>query len=140
MPKPLDSPASFDDYVAAFPPAVRTILRKVRGTIRTAAPAAEERISYRMPAFFLDGALVYFAAFKGHIGLYPPVRDAALRRATAAYAGPKGNLRFPLDAAIPYALIARIVKARIEENRARATTTSKKKKSAARARVTRAGA
>jgi uncharacterized protein YdhG (YjbR/CyaY superfamily) len=73
-----------------------------------------------MPAFFQDGALVYFAAFKKHIGLFPPVRSAALKRQLARYAGPRGNLQFPLDAPIPYALITKIVEARIRENRTRA--------------------
>jgi len=110
-------PASVDKYIAAFPPAVRTILRKIRRTIRDAVPDAEEMISYRMPAFKLDGVLVYFAAFKNHIGLFPPVRgDASLVRAVKRYAGPKGNLRFPLDEPIPYDLIRRIVKVRRKQN------------------------
>ena len=114
-------PASIDKYIAAFPPAVRTILRKIRRTIRDAVPDAEELISYRMPAFKLDGVLVYFAAFKNHIGLFPPVRgDASLKRAVARYAGPKGNLRFPLDEPIPYDLIRRIVKVRAKQNREKA--------------------
>ena len=114
-------PASIDKYIAAFPPAVRTILRKIRRTIRDAVPDAEEVISYRMPAFKLDGVLVYFAAFKNHIGLFPPVRgDASLKRAVARYAGPKGNLQFPLDEPIPYGLIKRIVKVRAKQNREKA--------------------
>ena len=114
-------PASIDKYIAAFPPAVRTILRKIRRTIRDAVPDAEELISYRMPAFKLDGVLVYFAAFKNHIGLFPPVRgDASLVRAVKRYAGPKGNLRFPLDEPIPYGLIKRIVKVRAKQNREKA--------------------
>ena len=114
-------PASIDKYIAAFPPAVQTILRKIRRTIRDAVPDAEEVISYRMPAFKLDGVLVYFAAFKNHIGLFPPVRgDASLKRAVARYAGPKGNLQFPLDEPIPYGLIKRIVKVRAKQNREKA--------------------
>jgi uncharacterized protein YdhG (YjbR/CyaY superfamily) len=114
-------PASIDKYIAAFPPAVRTILRKIRRTIRDAVPDAEEMISYRMPAFKLDGVLVYFAGFKNHIGLFPPVRgDASLERAVKRYAGPKGNLRFPLDEPIPYGLIKRIVKIRAKQNRGKA--------------------
>ncbi|HEY7879175.1 MAG TPA: DUF1801 domain-containing protein [Gemmatimonadaceae bacterium] len=74
-------------------------------------PDAEEAISYRIPVFKRHGVLVYFAAFKNHIGIYPPVRgDAGLERAIARYAGAKGNLQFPLDEPIPYALIARIAK------------------------------
>ena len=120
-------PDSIDAYIAPFPPEVRAILDKIRATVRKAAPKAEERISYKMPAFFQDGALVYFAAFKKHIGLFPPVGDPALRKQAAVYAGEKGNLRFPLDEPIPYALIGRIVKARIAENRAAAAAKAKKK-------------
>lgn len=121
------APDSIDAYIAPFPPEVRAILEKIRATIRKAAPKAEERISYKMPAFFQDGALVYFAAFKKHIGLFPPVGDPALRKAAAVYAGAKGNLRFPLDEPMPYALIGKIVKARIAENKAAAAAKAKKK-------------
>ena len=110
------APKNIDDYIAAFSPRVRAILKKVRATVRKAAPRAEERISYGIPAFVLHGNLVYFAAFKNHIGFYPPVRDQKLKKAVAIYAGEKGNLRFPLDQPIPYALIGRIVKARVREN------------------------
>jgi uncharacterized protein YdhG (YjbR/CyaY superfamily) len=110
------APATIDEYVAAFPPDVQSILRKIRSTIRKAAPQAEERISYRMPAFAQDGILVYFAAFKKHIGVYPPVRgDEKLSKELAPYRGEKGNLKFPLDEPIPYDLIARIVKFRVKE-------------------------
>ena len=110
-------PAIIDKYIAARPPAVRTILRKIRRTIRDAVPDAEETISYRMPAFKQNGVLVYFAAFKNHIGLFPPVKgDASLERAVKRYAGPKGNLRFPYDKPIPYGLIKRIVKFRAKRN------------------------
>jgi uncharacterized protein YdhG (YjbR/CyaY superfamily) len=112
--------ASIDDYIAASPSAVRPILREIRRTISAAAPEAEERMSYRMPAFRLHGIVVYFAAFKNHIGLYPPVSgDARLEKALAPYAGPKGNLKFPLDRPIPYALIKRIVLLRVRQNLAR---------------------
>jgi uncharacterized protein YdhG (YjbR/CyaY superfamily) len=89
----------------------------IRATVRKAAPEAEERISYGMPAFFQGGVLVYFAAFKKHIGLYPPVRDKSLQRLVAQYAGPKGNLQFPLYEPIPHGLITRIVASRIKEGR-----------------------
>ena len=69
-----------------------------------------------MPAFFQGGVLVYYAAFKAHIGMYPPVRDPALQPALARYAGPKGNLKFPLGKPMPLALIAKVVKARLKEN------------------------
>jgi uncharacterized protein YdhG (YjbR/CyaY superfamily) len=110
-----------DEYIAAFSPEVQSILQKVRSTIREAAPQAEERISYAMPAFALGGRiLIYFAAFKNHIGLYPPVNcDEKINKAVARYAGPKGNLQFALDEAIPYALIKRIVTYRVKEQQRR---------------------
>ena len=114
-----------DEYIAAFPEEVQVVLREIRATVRKAAPEAEERISYRMPALFQDGVLVYYAAFKRHIGVYPPVRDDKLAEATAQYAGPKGNLQFPLSETIPYSLIGRIVKARLKENRLRKAAKAK---------------
>jgi len=99
----------------------RAILQKIRLTIRRNAPLAQEIISYRMPAFKLNGILLYFAGFKNHIGMYPPVAgDARLRKALSPYAGPKGNLRFPLDEPIPYGLIERIVKLRVKQNMTKA--------------------
>lgn len=113
--------ASIDAYIAAAVPAVRPILKKLRATIRKAAPGAEERISYRMPAFFLDGVVIYFAAFQKHIGIFPPVSgDAALERDLARYRGEKGNLRFPLAEPIPYELVARVTRARLADLRAKA--------------------
>jgi uncharacterized protein YdhG (YjbR/CyaY superfamily) len=108
------TPRTVDEYIAGFAPDVQEVLKKIRHTIQAAAPEAEEAISYRMPAFKQNGILVYFAAFKKHVGLFPPVRgDADLMRAVKPYAGPKGNLQFPLDKSIPYALIRRIVEARV---------------------------
>ena len=115
----MPTPESIDQYIASAPEEVRQVLESVRATVRKAAPEAEERISYRMPAFFLEGALVYFAAFKQHVGLYPPVQDKKLKVALSKYAGPKGNLQFPLSEPMPHALITRVVKARIKENLAR---------------------
>jgi len=111
----MDAPKSVDAYIASSPPEVRPILEAIRTTVRNAAPSAEERISYRMPAYFLGGVLVYFAAHKKHVGFYPPIRDKSLRLLVARYAGPKGNLQFPLSEPIPYALITKIVEARIKE-------------------------
>jgi uncharacterized protein YdhG (YjbR/CyaY superfamily) len=111
------TPKDIDEYIAAFSPEVRSILERIRLTIREAAPQAQEAISYKMPSFRLNGTLVYFAAFKKHIGFYPPVRDdAKLQKASARYAGEKGSLKFPFDAPIPYALIKRIVKLRVRQN------------------------
>ena len=121
------APANIDEYIAASPAAVRPILKKIRRTIATAVPDAEELISYRMPAFRLHRILVYFAAFKNHIGLFPPVSgEAKLEKAVAPYAGPKGNLRFPLDQPVPYALIKRIVLFRVRQGVARAGRTARR--------------
>jgi len=120
--------ANVDDYIDGFPPRVRALLRKVRRTIRQAAPDADEVISYNIPAFRRHGILVYFAGFKGHIGLFPPVRgSAALEKAVARYAGPKGNLRFPHDEPLPLPLIARIVRHKVKQDRAKAAARRRKK-------------
>ncbi|MGE3336152.1 MAG: iron chaperone, partial [Rhodospirillaceae bacterium] len=99
------TPDGIDAYIASCEPAVRPILTRIRATVRKAAPRAEERISYRMPAFFQDGVLIYYAAFKNHIGIYPPVNDKTLKAQLAKYTGPKGNLKFPLDEPFPYGLL-----------------------------------
>ena len=117
-----------DGYIAQFPADVRAILEKVRATIRQAAPEAKETISYLMPAFKLHGMLVYFAAWEKHIGLYPPISGhKALEKAVARYAGPKGNLQFPLDEPIPYDLIERIVKLRVNQDSVKAAKRKKQK-------------
>ncbi len=113
-------PTTVDEYIRGFPPEIRRILTAVRQTVRTAAPDAQERISYRMPALFQGGVVVYYAAFQRHIGLFPPVANASVRAQVARYAGPKGNLRFPLDEPIPHDLIFAVVAARLGENLAQA--------------------
>jgi uncharacterized protein YdhG (YjbR/CyaY superfamily) len=121
------APETIDEYIATFLPGVRSILKKLRLTIRKAVPQAKEKISYKMPAFALDGDLIYFAAFKKHIGVFPPVRgDEKLNKALSRYRGPKGNLQFPLDEPIPYPLISRVVKARVKEHAARVRSKRKK--------------
>lgn len=119
------TPKTIDEYIAGCPADVQERLQKIRATIRKAAPKATEVISYQMPAFKQHGNLVYFAAAKKHIGFYPPVSDVALKKEAAVYAGPKGNLKFPLDQPIPYALITKIVKVRVKEDAARATAKRK---------------
>lgn len=124
--------ADIDSYIARFPGEVRTVLEKIRETIRNAAPDATEVISYQMPAFKQHGILVYFAAWKEHIGLYPPISgNKTLEKAVARYAGPKGNLQFPLDEEIPYNLIERIVKLRVKQNAEKAAAKRKKKSQSA---------
>ena len=121
-------PKDIDGYISQFPADVQAILEKVRETISHAAPEAKETISYQMPVFKLHGMLVYFAAWTKHIGLYPPVSgDKALEKAVARYAGPKGNLQFPLDEPIPYDLIERIVKLRVKQDTVKAAAKRKKR-------------
>jgi uncharacterized protein YdhG (YjbR/CyaY superfamily) len=120
------APENIDEYIAGFSPEVQATLQRIRLKISEAAPDAEETISYRIPAFTQNGVLVYFAAFKRHIGFFPPVKgDVALEEAVSPYAGEKGNLRFPLDRPIPYGLIERIVKLRVKQNLAK--TAAKRK-------------
>jgi uncharacterized protein YdhG (YjbR/CyaY superfamily) len=122
------APKTIDQYIAWFPPDIQKILEKIRRVVRGTAPDAQEIISYQMPTFKLNGILLHFAAFKNHIGLYPPVRgDAALEAAIAPYAGGKGNLRFPLDQPIPYDLIERIAKLRVKQDREKAAAKKNKK-------------
>ena len=109
---------TIDEYIAASSDRARPILRRIRSIVRKAAPQATEAISYGIPTFKLDGALVHFAAFRNHIGFYPPVKgDARIQRAAKRYAGEKGNLKFPLDEPIPYELIERIVRFRVRQKR-----------------------
>jgi uncharacterized protein YdhG (YjbR/CyaY superfamily) len=122
-------PKDVDGYIASFPTDHKALLKKVRRTIRAAAPRATEVISYNIPAYRQNGMLVYFAGFKHHIGLYPPVRgNAALEQAAAKYAGPKGNLQFPYDEPLPLALITRIVRHNVKQDLARAAGKKKLKR------------
>jgi uncharacterized protein YdhG (YjbR/CyaY superfamily) len=128
MAKP-QKPKDIDAYISQFPADVQAVLEKVRTTISHAAPEAKETISYQMPAFKQHGILVYFAGWKKHIGLYPPISgDKTLEKAVTRYAGPKGNLQFPLDEPIPYALIERIVKLRVKQDSDKAAANRKKRK------------
>ena len=114
-------PLTVAAYIAAQPPAAQKILKRIRSTVRRAAPEAEEVISYRMPALRQHGMLIYYAAFRNHIGFYPPVRGTeAVVREALAYAGEKGNLRFPFGQPIPYALIGRLTRLRAKQDRLRA--------------------
>src|SRR5881296_368418 len=100
---------TIDEYIETFPKDVQSILEKMRRTIRKAAPDAEEAISYQIPTFKLKGSsLVHFAAFRKHIGLYPPA-PREFKKEVTSYLGPKGNLKFPTDKPIPYDLVTRIV-------------------------------
>jgi uncharacterized protein YdhG (YjbR/CyaY superfamily) len=108
---------SIDEYIRSFPKDVRVILEEVRRTIREAAPGAVETISYQMPAFRLNGRiLVYFAAWKNHIGFYPtPSGTEAFEKDLSQYRRAKGSVQFPLDLPMPLDLITRIVQYRVRE-------------------------
>jgi uncharacterized protein YdhG (YjbR/CyaY superfamily) len=106
-----------DEYIAMFPGNVREILQQVRSTIKKTAPGAQEVISYQMPAFKLDGMLVWYAANKEHIGFYPtPSPIKVFKKELENYKTSKGAIQFPLDKSIPLKLIKDIVKFRINED------------------------
>ncbi len=119
-----------DSYIAQQPEAVQPVLQQLRNTIKKAAPYAEEVISYQMPAYKLNGMLVYFAAWKEHIGFYPASAGVShFSDKLAKYNTSKGTIQFPLSEKLPLKLIADIVKFRVKENEAKAL----KKKAAVKA-------
>lgn len=106
-----------DEYIAAYPKKIQCILEELRQVIREAAPKAEETISYQIPAFKLNGNLVWFAAFKNHIGFYPTASGIeAFKEKLVDYDVSKGTVRLPLNKSIPYDLIREIVRFRVQEN------------------------
>ena len=110
-------PLNIDEYIGAFPNDIQEILEKIRMTIQKAAPDAKEKISYAMPAFEQNGIVVYFAAFKNHIGLYAlPTGHEAFKEELSQYKSGKGSVQFPFNKPIPYDLITKIVKFRVKEN------------------------
>jgi uncharacterized protein YdhG (YjbR/CyaY superfamily) len=108
---------TIDQYIKTFPKDVQSILEKMRQTIRKAAPDAAEAISYQMPTFKLNGKnLVYFAAYKNHIGFYPiPSGIEAFKKELSPYKQGKGSVQFPIDKPIPYDLVKKIVIFRTKE-------------------------
>lgn len=113
--------ASVAEYIAAADPKTQKALRDIRKTIRTTAPTAEEVISYQIPGYKYHGMLVFFAAWKNHISLYPaPWGADALKKEMSAYEGSKGTIKFPIDKPMPLALIKKMVKYRMKENEMRA--------------------
>jgi uncharacterized protein YdhG (YjbR/CyaY superfamily) len=112
-----------DDYIATFPKEIQTLLGKVRATVRKAAPEAAEVISYKMPAFKLNGILVWFAAYENHIGFYPTSSGIeAFKKELSVYKMAKGSVQFPLDKPLPLALITKIVAFRVTETAQKAKT------------------
>lgn len=109
-------PADIDEYIAAFPNDIQVILQQVRETVQKAAPAAKERIKYGMPTFTLGGNLVYFGAFKKHLGFYPvPNQHPDFSADFAPYKQGRGSIQFPYAQPIPLDLIARIVHYRVAQ-------------------------
>jgi len=121
--------STIDEYIADHPADVQAILEKIRRTIRRSAPKAEETIGYQIPAFKLNGKiLVYFAAFKNHVGVYPAPRgEPEFKDELGEYKGGKGTIQFPLDKPINYDLIRRIVRFKVKKDLESATTRSSKR-------------
>ena len=117
---------SIDEYISSFPENVQKIMEQLRKTIKAAAPEAEEKISYNMPTFTLNGKyLVYFAGWKNHIAFYgAPRGNSDFKEGLSVYESGAGTLQFPYNKPIPYSLITKIVKFRAAENLKR---TDKKK-------------
>lgn len=119
--------SNIDEYIAGFPIDIQKKLQQLRIAIRKAAPEAEETISYSMPAFKLQGMLVYFAMHTNHVGFYPePSGIEAFKKEISAYDWAKGSVKFPVDKPLPLYLISRIVKFRVMENLQRAAAKAKK--------------
>lgn len=113
--------ASVDEYIAGADTKTKKALKDIRKTIKSAAPKAEEVISYQIPGYKYHGMLVFFAAWKNHISLYPaPWGAESLKKAMSAYEGSKGTIKFPIDKPMPLGLIKKMVKYRMKENEQRA--------------------
>lgn len=122
-----NAPITIDEYIAGFPVDIQLILNQVRSTIKQAAPDAEESIGYGMPAYKAYGKpLVYFAAFKNHIGFYAtPTGHAEFAKELSMYKQGKGSVQFPIDQPMPLKLIAQIVEFRVIENQKKAKAKKK---------------
>jgi uncharacterized protein YdhG (YjbR/CyaY superfamily) len=113
----MDKPKSTDEYISNFPKEIQILLQEVRKTIKSAAPNANEGISYGMPAYKLNGkALVYFAGYKNHVGFYAtPTGHTKFTKELAKYKQGKGSVQFPINEPMPLDLITKIVKFRVSE-------------------------
>lgn len=117
MKKTKTRPTTVDEYIDNFPEKIQASLHKLRATIKKAAPGAEELISYQMPAYKLNGPLVYFAAYENHVGFYAtPTGHAEFEKELSVYKQGKGSVQFPLDKPLPFTLVSKIVKFRANEN------------------------
>ncbi len=112
-----NKPDTVDAYIASFPPQTQQLLQQIRSIIQKAAPQAVEKISYNMPGYYVNGYLVWFAAYKKHIGLYPSSSGiTAFEHELGKYVYSKGAIQFPLDKPLPVRLITKIVKYRMNIN------------------------
>lgn len=110
-------PGDVDQYIDSFPAPIKKRLEQLRAAIKKAAPKAEEGIGYQMPAYKLNGVLVYFAGYENHIGFYPtPNGIAAFKKELTGYKSAKGSVQFPNDEPLPIALVTKMVKFRVKEN------------------------
>ncbi len=113
---------SVEQYCKSFPTEVKRRLLALRKLVRELAPDATEKISYRMPGYFLHGRLVYFAAHKSHIGLYPMASGIEkMASQLKGYKHAMGSVQFPNDQHFPLPLIRQIIEFRVRENRQKAT-------------------
>lgn len=104
-------------YIDSFPKETQKLLKQIRKTIKKTAPKAEEKISYGMPGYFLNGQLVFFAGYKNHIGFYAtPTGHKEFKKELSVYKQGKGSVQFPIDKPLPLDLITRIVKFRVADN------------------------
>jgi uncharacterized protein YdhG (YjbR/CyaY superfamily) len=109
--------STIDEYIRTFQGDIRKILFELKKVIKTAAPESTEGISYRMPSFYFKGPVVYFAAFKNHVGLYAtPIANRVFKKELSVYTTGKGSIQFPIDKPLPLKLISRIVKFKVREN------------------------
>jgi len=121
-------PITVDEYISVFPAAIQERLIAVRSIIKKEAPEAKEKISYGMPAFTMNGILIYFAGFSNHTGLYPFTSAIlAFSEELSVYKTGKGSIRFPHNKPFPIRLITDIIKFRVMENREKAEKKSSKK-------------
>ncbi|MBW8771561.1 MAG: DUF1801 domain-containing protein [Gemmatimonadetes bacterium] len=128
--KPSDEIANIDDYIATHPPKIQSRLMAMRRTIRKQAPEAEERISYRIPTFYMNGNLVHFAAFDRHVGFYPGAAGiAAFQEALSGYKSAKGSVQFPHDVPLPLELVAEIVRFRVAQQAAKPAGRGRRRRS-----------
>jgi uncharacterized protein YdhG (YjbR/CyaY superfamily) len=117
-----------DEYIKRYPAEVQPILQKIRQTIKKTAPQAKEVISYAIPGYMYNGMLIFFAAFKNHISVYPAPRgNEAFKKELSKYKGGKGTIQFPIGEPIPFDLLVRMIKFRLKDNEERAAFKNKKK-------------